>query len=221
MSGPGRWLVLLLAALSLAVTGLLTFKVVSRQRAGVILYGTSSGPDAQHDPPILGTLPDFALTERSGASFGSAQLRGKIWIADFIFTRCAGPCPRMSAEMAGLQAALAPTPAWENLRLVSFTVDPQNDTPEALRAYAAAFHADAEHWLFLTGARPAIWELAKEGFKLPVGEDRQSGQMPIFHSTRLVLVDRLGRVRGYYEGLEADGRARLRRDVERLAGEKE
>ena len=164
--------------------------------------------------PEYERLPEFALTDQRGRPVGLADLRGAVWVADFIFTRCAGQCPMMTARMAALQRRFASAP---QLQLVSITVDPSHDTPEALAAYAA--HAGAgHHWRFLTGEAAAVTALARDGFHLGISPDG-TVEEPITHSVRLVLVDRQGRVRGYYEAVEAEAMRSLERDIRRLLGQ--
>ena len=222
MKGAGRFLIVILAVTSIGVTAMLTLKVAARYadpaRPDLALRGGAAGPEADQGPQVLFTLPQFTLTERSGKPAGTEQLRGKVWIADFVFTSCAGPCPMMSSQMQGLQEKLAKTPGWSDIRLVSFSVDPDRDTPEVLREYAAQFHADAEHWLFLTGPREKMWPLVTDGFKLHVGSDKETQQLT--HSEKFVLVDRASRVRGLYDGLETAERTRLLRDLDRVLKEK-
>src|SRR5574341_926251 len=114
---------------------------------------------------VFGTLPDFSLVERSGRRVTLADLRGKVWVADFIYTHCTDTCPLQSAEMARLQADLKGEP---DLRLVSITVDPAQDTPAVLAEYAARFGADRDRWLLLTGKKQAIYTLTQKGFLLSV-----------------------------------------------------
>lgn len=146
-------------------------------------------------------LPDFALTERSGATVRRDDLRGKVWVAGFVFSTCPSVCPRLAAVMSSLQAPLAALPGGADARLVAFSVDPEHDTPEALRGWASKFQADPQRWLFLTGDRGEIWRLAEQGFKLPVAADPGPGH-PILHSQKLVLVDREGQVRGWFDPLD-------------------
>ena len=146
--------------------------------------------------------------------FGSAQLRGKIWIADFIFTSCPGPCPIISTRMSELQKPLEKT----DVHLVSFTVDPEKDTPEVLREYAGKLQAQPARWDFLTGPRARIYSLSHDGFKLGVAEDDDGTGTPV-HSTRAVLVDRRGAIRGYYDLLEADAVTKLLADTNHLLRE--
>jgi protein SCO1/2 len=188
--------------------------------AAVVLAGlwSARGREAGSAlPPVLGPIPAFTLTERSGRPIGRDDLAGQPWVADFIFTRCSSMCPALSTRMAALRRELREQGV--QARLVSFTVDPSHDTPEVLRAYAARFAAD-EHWLFVTGDREALYRLIGEGFRLSVAE-RPPGQADdggelITHSDRFVLVDGDGRIRGYYHGTEPDGMAALLRDVAAL-----
>ncbi len=166
------------------------------------------------EPPILGTVPGFTLTERSGKAVRASDLEGSVWIAGFIFTRCPDVCPALTERMAGLEKKLAGN---DPVRLVSFTVDPAHDTPDALRAYAARAGA-SDDWLFLTGPREEIASILKDGFKVAFADDGPP-TAPITHSDRLVLVDRELQIRGYYHGRDSEDLARLTRDAGRLRGE--
>ena len=166
-------------------------------------------------PPVLGEVPDFALTNRDGRTVHRADLAGQPWLADFVFTRCAASCPMMTARLARLGKEL---PAGEQVRRVSFTVDPVHDTPEVLARYAATFHAPAD-WLFLTGSEPDLHRLSRAGFKLAIDVpkgDAGSAVEPILHSTRFVLVDGEGRIRGYYDGEDGEAMGRLVRDLKAI-----
>lgn len=162
------------------------------------------------DLPSYGVVPDFVLTAQTGKDFRSQALDGNVWIADFIFTRCAGPCPRMSSQMRQLGDALK---GERDVRFVSFTVDPDYDTAPILAEYAKRYHADAGRWHFLTGREGTLENLARHVFKLSdVG-----GAME--HSTRFVVVDRKSRIRGYYTTGEPDSLTRLIADVKALLKE--
>lgn len=179
------------------------------------------GPRVLEGLERFGTVPDFSLTERSGRRLSLADLKGKIWIANFIYTSCKDTCPLQSAEMAGLQGDLA---QHENPRLVSISVDPERDNPKILSRYAERFHADHKFWLFLTGEREAIRRLAQEGFHLSAvpAPDRVRENGPvILHSSRFVLVDGRARIRGYYDSQDGEALQRLRRDVKELFRENE
>lgn len=167
---------------------------------------------AGHALPNNGIVPDFQLTDQNGQSYGSEQLRGKIWIADFVYTTCPGPCPMISSRMSETQKPLRDT----DVELVSFSVDPEHDTPAVLRDYAARLNAQPGRWHFLTGSRDAIYRLSRDGFKLAAAENGATG--PI-HSTRMVLVDRGGIIRGYYDATDADAVTRLLADTNHLLRE--
>jgi len=169
---------------------------------------------AQRTVSSYGTVPSFQLVNQDGQPFGSAQLIGKIWIADFIFTTCPGPCPMISTRMSELQKPLEKT----DVHLVSFTVDPVKDTPEVLRGYAEKLHAQSGRWDFLTGAPAAIYHLSRDGFKLAVSDGSEETGIPV-HSTRMILVDRHGEIRGYYEATEADAVTKLLADTSHLLRE--
>ena len=163
-------------------------------------------------PPVLGEVPEFSLTNRDGRTVRKGDLAGAPWVADFIFTRCAASCPMMSMRMERLNRDL---PADLPVRLVSFTVDPDYDTPAVLARYAASFKAPGR-WLFLTGPRDAMHRLSKEGFKLAVDAGGGPQDEPILHSTRFVLVDGEGKIRGYYEAFDEESMKKLRQDLEAL-----
>jgi protein SCO1/2 len=162
-----------------------------------------------------GAVPDFALTERNGNAVGLDELRDKIWVADFIYTTCTDTCPLQTAMMAKLQQEYAHKP---EIQFVSFTVDPERDTPEVLTAYAAKHQADAARWYFLTGRRDRIMRLIQDGFHLAVAAlpvDAAPGGM-IPHSPRFVLVDKQSRIRGYYDSRDLEAFARLKNHIDTL-----
>jgi cytochrome oxidase Cu insertion factor (SCO1/SenC/PrrC family) len=173
-----------------------------------------SGTVVQPKNPVLGIVPDFALTERSGRIVERDDLLGSYWVASFIFTRCVSSCPMVVGELTQLQEELP-----EEVRIVSFSVDPDHDSPEVLSSYAEKIGADPDRWLFLTGEKETIYKQVREGFRLAVQEE--AGAEPgweVTHSPRFALVDPKGRVRGYYESSDPAERVRLRQDVERLLG---
>ena len=190
--------------------------------AGVVLVAIGLvvlRSNAASELPVSGEVPDFRLVSSSGAPMSRADLDGKVWVADFIFTQCPGMCPILSGEMKRVQAALAEQGDSE-VRLVSISVDPHNDTPEALRAYAERYNADPQRWLFLTGERDALYRLIGDGFRLAVAErspeENTDGEGLITHSDRFVLVDRQQRIRGYYRGTDRASIDQLVADIERL-----
>jgi len=158
--------------------------------------------------PVLGEIPSFELLNQQGRQFGRGALDGHVWIADFIYTNCEGPCPRMSSRMHAIQKATG-----AGIRLVSFSVDPARDTPQALTEYGKKFAADDARWSFVTGDPAVLDMLDHDAFKLGnlgAGMD---------HSTRFVLVDKKGRVRGYYSLAESEGVSHIAKDAARLERE--
>lgn len=191
----------------------------------VAWLATSMRPETSSDTarggPLdsFGAVPDFSLTDQLGRPTTRADLDGRPWVADFIFTRCGGPCPRMSERMARMANALGPD---STVRFVSFTVDPDYDTPAVLREYATALGADSDRWRFLTGSRAEILRVSIDGFHLAMGDaeiDSATALMNVAHSTRFVLVDGAGIIRGYYDGEDETARAGLDRDINVLTGD--
>jgi protein SCO1/2 len=165
----------------------------------------------------FGPVKEFSLTERSGRTVSRADLLGKVWVAAFTFTRCPGPCAQISGSMARLQKECA---GEDRLTLVSFTVDPDYDTPKVLQEYANRFGADPERWLFLTGKPDNVYRLIRESFRLTVERTEgaaQTAEGGVVHSTKLALVDRRGHVRGYFDGTRPDELQRLEHQITLLA----
>jgi cytochrome oxidase Cu insertion factor (SCO1/SenC/PrrC family) len=181
---------------------------------------------------VYGTVPDFLLVERSGRTIARADLLGKVWVVDFFYTRCTDVCTLQNAHLARLEAEL---PARADLMFVSVSVDPEYDSPAILSAYAARLHADSHRWLFLTGPRPAIERLAFDGFHLAVpaarrepsssgsawirpakawahGQDAEADAdtHALPHAAKFALVDRHGRIRGYFDSTDWSDVERLR-----------
>jgi protein SCO1/2 len=162
-------------------------------------------------PPMLGTVPDFRLVDQTGATFGPERLTGRVWIADFVFTRCPDVCPRMTERLAAVHRALA-----ERADLVSVSVDPAYDTPERLAVFARAHGAESPRWHFLTGDSRYVQEAVLRGFKIAFS--RESDDIAtLTHGVHVVLVDGRGRIRGYYDSNDADALERLVGDARRLA----
>jgi protein SCO1/2 len=154
--------------------------------------------------PVYFDVPEFQLTAQDGQPFDSKVLARKIWVADFIYTNCPGPCPRMTSQMHEVQNAILKVP---DVKLVSFTIDPARDTPQVLAAYAKTHGASPEHWYFLTGPPATLQQLDRDTFKLG------NVDATLEHSTRFVLVDRQSRIRGYYDTSESGA---IRKLIENL-----
>lgn len=208
--------------------------------AGLGLWALRSIPVAGWRPPPDGALetlgdygevPDFALTDQHGRLVTRIDLRGLVWVANFIYSRCTETCPLQSARLARLQSEFTGA---ERLRLVSITVDPEHDTPAVLARYAERYRADPVRWLFLTGERRTIYRLARDGFRLGVvdpddaaaGPPRWAGPRPawaahgskglVIHSARLVLVDPRSRIRAYHLPEDENSFDRLRQNLRAL-----
>jgi len=159
--------------------------------------------------PVLFPAPEFTLTNQQGQPVTLSSLKGHVWIADIVFTRCGGPCPAMTRKMADLQSAL---PSDAKVKLVTFTADPEFDTPSVLSNYARGLGADPNRWLFLTGTKQQIVAAAVDGLKFIAREkepaQRENDADLFIHSTLFLLVDQRGQVRGIFESenYEAPGK---------------
>jgi protein SCO1/2 len=161
--------------------------------------------------PVLYEGPTFALTDQDGRPLSSKNLRGKVWVADFVFTTCPGACPKMTMRMAGLQKAVPD----KDVHFVSFTVDPERDTPEVLKKYAQGFDADPARWHFLTGEKSALFDTAA-GLKLTAAPAGTFGP-EIVHAEKFLLLDGEGRVRGIYDSTDEQDLKKLAADATALA----
>lgn len=206
-----RWGLLALVGLGLVAT-LLVVSLAEPPRAR-----RGGSADVEEDPPVLGRAPEFDLIDRSGRGVTAADLGGETWVADFIFTRCGGSCPRLTSILSRLGAEMP------HLRRVSISVDPEHDTPEVLADYARAYSIEDPRWLFLTGSPSEVRAVVVEGFKLPIvaepPHEMAHPDEPILHSDRFVLVDAAGAIRGYYQVAEMAEYERLRRDIRALERE--
>jgi len=179
--------------------------------------GAASGPAPVAAPsgglPTYSTLPEFELVDQDGRTLHRADLLGRPWVVDFIFTSCAGACVRMTSHMTDLQK--------EDLGVsyLSISIDPDRDAPEVLSGYRAKWKGDPARWTLAVGSREAVMSLANEAFKLPAGQQVSTpdGLPELFHSQRFALVDGQGRVRGYYDATDGVALEQLRQDIARLA----
>jgi protein SCO1 len=205
-------------ALVTCVAVMTWFQLAHARRPGNVLAIVDSAPKRDPNAPLpkYKSVPDFQLVERSGRPVTRDDLKGKVWVADFIFTTCSGPCPLISKRMSDLQKRVA---ARDGVRLVSITVDPENDTPDVLKKYADRFGASADRWLFLTGEKSTVRALITNGFTLTAEDGTAPDSERVIHSTRLALVDKHGFIRGYYDGVGDLGIDDLVRDIERLLTE--
>jgi len=174
----------------------LTAWVVAFLAAAVLITGAfrlfRSSERRSFDPmPPLGVVPDFSFTTQEGKTFTRADMLGKVWIADFIFTRCAGPCPVMTSRLAEISRGLNKA---KDVNLLSVSVDPEHDTPEVLAEYASRMNADPSRWIFLTGPKREIDDFSRKGMFQPLAYDQKG--VPT-HSTRFLVIDREGWIRCY------------------------
>jgi protein SCO1/2 len=214
------------AALHATLWGGLTLVLI-----GVIGAGTWTllRPQAPAPLPISGRVPDFSFEDRSGRQVERSDLLGSVWIVNLMYTSCPDTCGLQTAAMAGFQAEVR---GEADVRLVSLTVDPRHDTAEVLARYAARHRADPNRWFFLTGREEAIRRFAVEGLRLPVGvpatpprasvAEAAGGPrgVALLHSSRFVLIDRRGYIRGYYESGDPQGLVHLRDDLQILLRER-
>jgi len=143
-------------------------------------------------------VPDFKLLNQDGDTVTGKQLRGKIHVVDFFFTRCGSICPKMTTQLTRVQEEFAED---ADFQIVSITVDPKNDTADVLKAYSKEYGANNTIWWFLTGTKDSIYALAQKGFFISAMED-EAHPVDFIHSEKLVLVDKEGWIRGYYDGTD-------------------
>lgn len=226
-SGAALWLIVLVMFATLYLRGPKTAGVAPDENAAPSVATSADAPAPSASQAAPGGLvspaaiwdadgvADFTLTERSGKEVKQDDLLGRPWVVGFIFTRCTGPCPRVTAQMRKLQDQFKD----QDVRLVTMTVDPDYDTPVKLADYAEAFGADPDRWLFLTGDKETMYRYIEKNFKMPVaeteGEDRKPGS-EVIHTTNLLLVDAKGVVRGKYNALADQDMAKLKLDVKKL-----
>jgi protein SCO1/2 len=200
----------------------IAFLAVGGVTAGVLLYRMSQRADQPlavpasqgevHRLDLLFDAPAFTLTDQEAKPFDSKQLTGKVWVADFVFTSCSNMCPMMTEQMREFQNKTAGM----GVQMVSFSVDPETDTPAVLKDYAVRNKADLSRWHFLTGSKDTLWNISN-AMKLAVGpgDDHQ-----LMHSSHFLLVDQAGHVRGVYDYKRAGFMNDLLADATALANEK-
>tara|TARA_B100000427_G_scaffold323518_1_gene327112 strand:+ start:1106 stop:1690 length:585 start_codon:yes stop_codon:yes gene_type:complete len=163
--------------------------------------------EPENSLPVIGNIPDFEFVNSEGETINLTSLKGKVWVADFIFTTCNMACPIMTGNMNIIHKKYKQN---DDVRLVSISVYPEYDTPEVLTKYAAQYNADTNRWYFLTGEVSTVQEVIKDGFKIGDYEDI------IFHSEKFALVDRSGMIRAYYNGMKTEDMKKLKKDINSL-----
>jgi protein SCO1 len=171
-------------------------------------------------PGIFGQVPPFHLTNQLGVLVGSEQLAGKVWIANAIFTRCPSLCPTLSAHFRGLQQEFAAEP---DFRLVSLTADTEYDTPQVLKKHGDKYSARADRWWLLTGLKSDVQELGVNGLKFLMMENSETNRVDpndlFLHGPYCVLVDRQGRIRGWFDATLPEKKEELLGAVRRVLKE--
>ena len=208
----GNRLHLVFRILSLALAGVIValagWRLVlsRRERAAVI---------SASEPADYGSVGDFSFVDQSSRTVTLAGLKGKTWVADFVFTRCAGPCPIVSKHMSDLAAKFKGKP---NLMFVSFSVDPDYDTPAVLAKYAKNYDADPNRWLFLSGPKAQVYRLIHDSFHLAAEPlpSQNPGEIDIMHSLYFVVVNGEGRIVGVYDTNDKDAMDRLNEQLGKL-----
>lgn len=177
---PALWV----ALLGVLIVGLVAWRVVTPRASSKV------------ELPVLSTVPAFTFVDQSGAPFASSSLNGRVWVANFIFTRCPNICPKFTAKMGALQDRSGKE--MPELRLVSFTVDPEHDTPEVLTAYGQKHHADFARWTFARGDRPELEKVIRDGMLQPMDPGDGTDLNSVVHGSYFALIDGQLRVRGVY-----------------------
>ena len=203
---------------------------------GVYFYGSGKSTRFYKKLPILGNhsldstyhgstlkldtiwhhIPEFSFINQDGKTVTQADVEGKVYVADYFFTTCQSICPIMSKQLDRVAAA------WKkesDFRILSYTVDPETDTPQQLKSYAALYKANTQQWMFLTGEKPALYELARKGYLLDAQEGN-GGAEDFIHTQNFALIDRHGRIRGYYDGTDSTEVNNLIKDIDFLLQEK-
>jgi len=198
--------------LTIALWSLTVIAMVSFVASGM-WRGRERETERRESPsePVRFEVPEFKLVDQNNKPFAKKDVLGKVWIADFVFTQCAGPCPMMTMSMVDLQKELAGLP----IQFVSFSVDPTHDTPEVLKKYAGVMKADERNWTFATGEAKEVYGLAA-GMKIAASP--ADAENNIIHSEKFILVDEKGWIRGYYFFKDAEKRKELIDEARRLAG---
>ena len=215
------------ALFNLPVLTAATFSLAATAVIVAMVFADHEGPTLMLDDPL--DVPDFEVTSYDGETVTKDSMLGKVWVCDFFLSRCNGICPVLGRTMADLTDELAKDPQLEDVMLISFSVDPEYDTVEQLQLYrnvnmgywdrgSDAWEAEINRrWKHVRAEeQEPFWELVREGFKLYVGPSENDPSTPVAHSGRLVLIDKQGRISGYYDGLTDEEMPALLADIRRL-----
>lgn len=173
--------------------------------------------DSGSSLPVIADAPPLALLDQTGRAFDAARVKGKVWVANFMFTSCPDVCPLLTSKMRSLQLRFGNHR--KDIAFVSISVDPDHDTPEVLATFAKEHEADLGNWSFLTGPSEQVRSVVMEGFKQAMEEVPATDSEPrnILHGTHITLIDKRGRIRGFYRtdnasllGLTKDAQALMK-----------
>jgi cytochrome oxidase Cu insertion factor (SCO1/SenC/PrrC family) len=200
------WALAVLAMIGVVATGMLARRHAASQAKEPQVAAGAARLEPLYD------VPAFSLTDQHGRTVSDQSLRGRVWVAMVFFTECPGVCPMMVSRMTELQKAV---PSAE-VNIVSFSIDPKRDTPETLKAYGERMGADQSRWYFLTGPEPSMFEVAR-GLKLAAAP--ATADQPITHTQKVLLIDRLNRIRGIYDSADDQAMQQLAQDARTLLNE--
>lgn len=202
---------LLLLLLAIPTFFVLFLHLFGKNKFDLQIYSPYTA-DCGGSPEKTHTIPDFSLVSQDGKAFSLKDLEGKIYVTDFIFTRCPSICKDMSSQLLRVQEAFKDR---DDIRILSHSVDPEHDTPEVLKAYAQDYGINTKFWTLLTGNKDVIYKQAQCAYFLPV-QKGSNGEIDFVHSERLVLIDKEKRIRGYYDGTKRDEVDRLIMEIQIL-----
>lgn len=205
-------------------------KIVDRIKNGEVtkadrLNTVQDEGTGKSDLQTIGKAPKFSLTDQNGATISNEDYKGKVYVVEFFFSTCPTICPIMNTNMKKVQASFASN---ANFGIASITINPENDTPQALKKHAETIDAKGMNWHFLTGDKTTIFEIANKGYNLYVGENKKvNGGFE--HSGLFALIDKEGNIRCrkdefgnpiiYYDGLKEEGVKQIKQDISKLLAE--
>jgi protein SCO1/2 len=162
---------------------------------------------------LFHSIPSFSLINQNGETITESVVKGKVYVVDYFFTTCQSICPIMSKQLDRVYKEQ------KDVLILSHTVDPETDTPAILKEYASKFQADPKRWIFLTGGKPELYNLARTGYLLDAQEGN-GGAEDFIHTQNFALIDKKGRIRGYYDGTDSSSVNELITDIDFLLEEK-
>lgn len=194
--------------------GFVAWRYVEKHNPNLPFYGGGKTAVSKEEvvKKQLPTVPYFEFVDQDSAVIDANFVKGKVWVANYFFTRCGIVCPKMSSQLTRVQEEFAKN---KMVKILSFSCDPERDTPSMLKSYAAIYGADEAQWRFVTGAKKPLYAFARKGLNIVATEGDGSSD-DFIHSQSLVLIDQEGFVRGYYDGMEASAVNQLILDIKKL-----